>query len=121
MIRSELVRMLVLDVVANDYEEVEKIETDVRELAMGCGIALQSIEVLAALRDLVEAGLVKAYRFLPGAQKYEEIHGLPPENEFRDCWFWITSKGKLQIEASDGLWPFDEDGIIRKGWSLTGG
>lgn len=115
MNRRELARMFVLDVIADDYENLEKICMEATGLSVRAGLSIMRSEILQALVDLIKADLAKAYRLttIPTA---EEIQGVPPLEKFGDYYFWVTSKGRnIQVSDYPG-WPFDENGLLRTDW-----
>ncbi len=123
MRRSELVRTFVLNGIADDYENLEQITKQVDGLSAGCGMTIQSSEILEALGDLVRAGLAKAYRLSSDGAK--EIDGMPSAHEIgspnrttaSDSYFWVTKKGMdLQLSPCED-WPFDENNLLRSDWS----
>ncbi len=85
--------MFVLDAIADDYENLEKIDTHVNRLALECGLTIHSSEVLQALIDLIATGLAKAYR-LSTVVPAEEFQGVPTAAEVKDYYFWVTEKGR---------------------------
>lgn len=124
MRRSELVRMFVLNQIADDYENLHQITKQVTPLASACGLTIETSEILHALRDLVTADLARAYRFLPPANTTEEIRGMPPADEIgspdvsmrEDVFFWVTPKGRELVLADSPDWPFDDDLVLRSDW-----
>lgn len=115
MTRSELIRMFVLDVIADDYEDLEKIYADANELAERSGLSIQKSEILEGLIDLIGSGLASA--FILTTVPIQKIDGVPPLDKMKDYYFWVTNKGK-ELQLSDyGGWPFDEEGKLRKAWA----
>jgi hypothetical protein len=82
--RSELVRVFVLNELADDYEEFDHISENVIKLGVDCGLTIHSSEILDALMYLIESGLAKAYRL--GGPTAEEIQGVPPRDEIEHWW-----------------------------------
>jgi hypothetical protein len=125
--RSEFVRRLVLNSIADDYENVDQII--LREVAGNagkCGLAVERPEVVEALAGLIEEGLAKAY-ILSGDSRDPfagELPGMPPMDvveEYFRTYFYITKKGldHHSLHRSDGTWPFDDEGDLRQDWHLT--
>jgi hypothetical protein len=122
MHRSQLVRMFVLDAIADDYENFEQITKHVTSLSSLYGMPIASSEILQALSDLIGADLAKAYRL---SNEVEEISGMPPPSEIgshnlttaNDIYFWVTKKGAdLQLlHCAD--WPFNDDNVLRSDWT----
>src|SRR5438270_3038149 len=93
MKRAELIRMLVLDTIADDYENFEKITDEVKRMADQAGLYTNAGEIQGAVIDLSEMGLAKVYRLSPN-DRTEELDGIPPLNEIDDYYFWTTGEGK---------------------------
>jgi hypothetical protein len=119
MIRSELVRRLVLNSICDDFENVDQvILRDVSEAGAECGLLIERSEVVDALAGLIDDGLAKAY-ILAGSGRDPfsgELQGMPPmdviEENFR-TYFYITKKGMDLHLADDTWWPFDDEGEPR--------
>jgi hypothetical protein len=79
MNRTELVRLLVLNEISDDYENVDQvILRHVAELSAKCGYTIERSEIVDALYGLIEDGLAKAY-LLPGTERRAtELQGMPP-------------------------------------------
>jgi len=91
--RDELIRMFILNGIADDYENLEHITKTVVALGVKCGLRIDSSEIWHELANLIEAGLAKAYRLLKTPP--EEIKGIPSSEDLDDfyCYFWITDQG----------------------------
>ena len=113
--RKELVGMFVLDAVADDYENFEKIASTVEDFARRCGLPIALPELLEAVEDLVRSGLVKAYRLSP-TKPVEEVSGVPQRSEIHSCYFWVTEAGAAVQAAEYDGWPFDEHGELKSDW-----
>jgi hypothetical protein len=75
--RRELVRFLVLGWIADDYENLTvSIAGPVTEDGARCGLAIERVEIVQALVELVELGWAKAY--VPQSNELVEIDGMPP-------------------------------------------
>ena len=123
MNRSELLRLFILDDIADDYEEIEHITGNVTALAQKCGLTVSSGEVREELMNLIDAGFAKAYRFT-GRHLPEDIRGRPLPEELEETatgyvYFWITESGRELHGSRDDWWPFDDDDSLRIDWSLT--
>ena len=109
--------MLVLDVIADDYENLDMVTAEVEKSSSRCGLSVRPDEVRLALVTLIETGLAKAFRLYATMQPPDEIEGVPPPGDMDNCYFWITPEGmKIQLSDYDS-WPFDELGRLRKGWT----
>jgi hypothetical protein len=106
MLRSELVRRLVLNSICDDFENVDQIILrDVASAAANSGFTVDRAEVVTALTSLVEEGLAKAY-ILTGTGRNPfsgELNVMPPmdvvEEDFK-TYFYITKKGlELRLSA----------------------
>jgi hypothetical protein len=113
--RKQLVSTFVLDVIADDYESLEKIYTDVAVLGTHCGMLIEKSEIFQALLALVESGLASAY--ILTTEPVQEIRGVPPLDQMNDYYYWVTDKGKQVVLADCSGWPFDDDFHLRKDWS----
>ena len=125
MIRSEFVRRLVLDSICDDFENIDQmILRDVSAVGFKCGLTIARQEIVQALASLIADGLAKAY-YSPGPERSPfsgEVAGMPPtdvvEEDFR-TYFYATKDG-IDLQVADGTWwPLDDDGIVRKDWSLA--
>lgn len=117
MKRYELIRLLVLVDISDDYEEPAHIYQNIAERAGILGITVRPQDVDGALADLTESGLAKAYKLSTRAPA-TEIQGVPPLGRFQDYYFWITEKGKAVVDSTrDEQYPFDDEGGILPGWS----
>ena len=115
MDRNEILRMFILDVLADDYENLEKIRREVTELGARAGLTIEQPEISRGVTDLTDSGLVRAYRLSP-TRPAEELQGVPPPEEVEDLYYWLTDKGR-EIQLSDyPQWPFDEAGNLRGDW-----
>jgi len=105
----ELIRMLVLNEIADDYEEPKHLHEQLASLAERCGMTIQPLDVRHALIDLVRIGWAKAYR-LSQKEPVEEVRGTPSAELAEDYYYWITDKGR-QVQSC-----FDDTGEIIPGW-----
>ncbi len=116
--RRELVQRLVLNSICDDYENlVVSIKPAIDRDARDCGIEISELEIVDALRNLVDLGWAKAYRL--GGKNAVEFDQMPTIDEMRDfygAWFHITDAG-MKVQLADyGGWPFDDEGALRKDW-----
>jgi len=119
MVRSELVRRLVLTSISDDFENVDQvILRDVANAGAKCGLTIERSEVVDALARLIEDGLAKAY-LLSGTTRDPfsgECQGMPPMaiiEEAFTTYFYITKKGMDFLLSEDTWWPFDDEGRPR--------
>jgi len=121
MSQHDLIRLLVLVEISDDYEEPEHVYENVAKRARLCGMVIQFVDVRTALMELVGSGLAKAYRLSTTAQAME-IQGFPPVDQVHEYYFWITEKGKGIVDSTRGdSWPFDDEGDLRPDWSPPSG
>ena len=124
MTRSEFVRLLVLNSICDDFENVDQIILpDVARTGARCGLTIERFEVVDALASLIADGLAKAY-ILPGPERSPfsgELPGMPPMDEVEEnfkTYFYITKKG-MDLHLSDREWfPLDDEGELRKDWQF---
>jgi hypothetical protein len=118
--RDELIHVFALDVMADDYENLEQVYQGVSRLASRCGMAVEPHALKSAVDqavvDSVQRGLAKAYRLSPTAP-VEEIDCLLHLGQVQDLYFFITDEGR-QLVSSYAGWPFDENCSLLPGWSL---
>jgi hypothetical protein len=70
--RRELVRLMVLREISDDYENLTvSIEPPILEDSGRCGLAIERSEIVGALKELVELGWATAY--LPQSKELVEI------------------------------------------------
>ncbi len=118
MNRIDLTTILALNAIADDYENLETISQDVRQLGERCGLIFGHTEIEAAVLYLLEFGFAKAYRLSPYGPP-DEVVGIPSLAEITSLYFFRTEMGsELQLRPIEG-WPFDEHGSLRHGWHLS--
>jgi hypothetical protein len=125
MRRSELVRMFVLNKIADDYENLHQITKQVEPLGSACGLSIETSEILQALGELIAADFARAYRLSIMSRTAEEIQGMPPAHEIGspdvpmvvDAFFWATEKGRQLARSKATDWPFDDDRVLRSNWN----
>lgn len=122
MDRSGLVRLMVLNEICDDYENVDQIIfPQVAKQAAKCGLTIERSEIVDALAKLIQDGLAKAYLLSPFEPFSTELEGMPPldviEQDF-ETYFYVTEKGKGIAVAvfDDTRWPFDDLGELRSDW-----
>jgi hypothetical protein len=122
MNRAELVRLMVLNEICDDYENVDQIIfPQVARQAAKCGLAIERPEIVDALAKLIQDGLAKAYLLSPFEPFSTELEGMPPldviEQDF-ETYFYVTKKGMDLQLSEDVSWPFDDEGELRQDWRL---
>ncbi len=119
MTRREQIRMFVLAVIADDYEEIEHITERIAAWSGACNLEISSEEIVEALITLTREDCARAYHLLgtPGNQPEEIKVTLSPDQiQLRDPYFLITDKGVEEINLPSDGWPFDDEGLLRKEW-----
>ena len=124
MDRSELVRLMVLNEICDDFENVDQmILPGIARAAAKSGLAIERSEIVDALAGLVKDGLAKAYILTPpcGDPFSREFQGMPPldvvEEDF-ETYFYATKQG-LDLQRSGATcFPYDEHGNLRPDWAL---
>jgi hypothetical protein len=109
MSHDEQLRGLVMDAVANDYEDAEMILEEVSKWCSEDALPFKpgQRDILAALTHLIDARLVKAY-FLSAREPPKEIRlpraggmvKIPDGDSETGCYFLLTKEGH---EVLDGL------------------
>jgi hypothetical protein len=119
MIRSELVRRLVLNSICDDFENIDQvILPEVAEAGAKCGLTIERSEVVETLAGLIENGLAKAYVLRGSGDDpfSDELKGMPPmdavEQDF-ETYFYITKKGMDLHLSGVAWWPLDDEGKLR--------
>jgi hypothetical protein len=119
---SELIRLMVLNSICDDYENVDQIILP--EVAKDCaklGFAVERSEIVKALGELIEDGMARGYLLSPREPCCTELQGMPPLDiveEYFKTYFYITKKGMDFHLSDDTWWPFDDDGEPRPDWHL---
>ncbi len=113
---------MVLDAMCDDYENIDQIILP--EVARDCarlGFSVGRTEIVKAVGELIQSGLVKAY-LLSGTEPFAtELEGMPPVDvveEYIKTYFYITKKGLDSHLSGDTWWPFDDDDNVLPNWHL---
>jgi hypothetical protein len=126
MDRRELIRLLVLNEIGDDFENVDQIILPhVAKGAAKCGLAVERSEIVDALAGLVKDGLAKAYNLTPPVRDpfSRELQGMPSLDvveEYFTTYFYVTKQGMDLQLSDDTAWLFDEEGNPRPDWHLGG-
>jgi peroxiredoxin len=97
--RKQVIKELVLEAVANDYEDFTYIEKDVQERASKYGAgkcAVSREEVLTALQQLICEDHVRAYN-LSAASPGKAVQVTFSATAVGELWFYITPHGKSVV------------------------
>jgi|SRR5580692_5909154 hypothetical protein len=122
MNRSELIQRMVLNVMCDDYENVDQIILP--HVARDCaklGIIVERSEIVKELGELVARGMAKAYLLSSREPFSVELEGMPPldivEENF-ETYFYPTKKGMDFHLSNHTWWPLDDDDESLPNWSL---
>ena len=124
MTRAEFLRLMVLNEICDDFENVDQIILpNVAASAGKLRLLVERADILESLRGLVGDGLVRAYDLSNCRDPFSgELDGMPSlevvEEHFR-TYFYATEKGKDLQNSDNSWWPFDEDGSVRSDWKIA--
>ncbi|MDP8980206.1 MAG: hypothetical protein M3O35_06410 [Acidobacteriota bacterium] len=119
MKRSEFVRRIVLDHIANDYENVDQtILGEVADFGARCGLVIERPEVVEALAGLIETGLAKAYLLSNTATELPGMPAIDVVEEDFETYFYVTKAGKELVQSDETWRPFDDEGSLRLEWKI---
>ena len=113
MTRTELIRLLVLREICDDFENVDQIILpNISRDGASYGFTVERPEVVEALAWLVTEGLAKAYILSSRPPHETQIGGMPSidhvEDDFR-TYFLATDNGRHLHRADDSWWPFGDE------------
>ena len=97
--RKQVIKELVLEAVANDYEDFTYIEKDVQECASKYGAGKRAVsreEVLTALQRLISEDYVRAYN-LSAAPPGKAVQAAFSVTAVDKLWFYVTPQGKSVV------------------------
>ena len=108
MDREQTVRLLVLNSICDDYENIDQIILpEVSRWGAQLGLTIERGELVRTLAWLVESGMAKAYILSEWEPHETELDGMPPMDEIEEdfhTYFHITDKGmKLHLEPNEIL------------------
>ena len=113
----EIIRLLVLSEISDDFEEPKHIHERVSDRGRAAGLAIETTDVENAIVDLLRLGLAKAYRLSPSAPE-TEVFGVLRLEALRECYFLITERGLNTLaDWRKEWWPFDDEGDFLPDWS----
>ena len=87
--------------IADDYDEIDRITDFVTEFAAKCGVAVKPEEVRAHLLDLLNRDLARAYRLSPDFD-FEEFPGVTRLEDFDELYFLLTENGQKESRSPWG-------------------
>ncbi len=117
MTRRDLIWLLVLAEISDDYEEPEHIQERVARRAEICGTLAEAEDVRQSLIELVNSGFAKVYRLSPKAP-VAEIPEFPAADSYGDYYYYITKEGKDALAAKRDRWPLDGEDSLLPGWVI---
>jgi hypothetical protein len=115
--RSDLLEVLVLNVIGDNYEDLAHIGGRVGLDAGDCGMNFSLPELTHALAGIIRRGWASAYRLSGKAPYAVELAGVPPAEEIADFYHTATAAGLAILAADIPGWPFDDHGKLLPGWS----
>jgi hypothetical protein len=111
MTRTDLLRILILNDVADDYENLEHVTAEVARVAAINRLRIDREEVCIELSNLIAYGLIGAYRL--SASSINEVAAVTAAASLGDYYYWQTPKGRAAHQNVE--WPFDDEGRLLSG------
>ncbi len=108
--------MLVLDVVADDFENFEKMLEEMAVLSAAVLMNISPADVTEAIAFLITRGWIKAYD-LRTQRAPIELPGVPPPEQIEECYYYQTLLGK-KINGIDDYCPLDDEFKLKSSWSF---
>jgi hypothetical protein len=118
--RRELVRLMVLMEIADDYENLTvSVAGPVVEDGVRCGLTIEKSEIVQALKELVELGWATAWQLGKDSHEFDHMPSLEEMEDFNGAWFYRTEAGLevIRVSRGRGVWPFDDEDDLRKDWT----
>jgi hypothetical protein len=99
--KSDWLRDAVVNACADDYEDIVRINADVKDFAQQDGVRVSEEEVVTGIEIALAAGLIKCYE-LSGREPFRREAELDKSRlvEFGQ-YFYVTAKGKEFLLAED--------------------
>jgi hypothetical protein len=94
--RHQLLWLMVLSAIADDYESFRIIAHETSEWAGELGLAVSHTEILGVLADVIAEGFAKAYVLSPQVPYVEDAEYSSERSQF--LWYWITDEGKVVLK-----------------------
>jgi hypothetical protein len=98
MERNKLIQGLVMDSIADDYEDLSMVVREVSTWASERGSSVAKSDIKKALLDLIRDGLAAAYRLTPSTR--EKIQGRPESDMLGKCHFLLTEEGQAELKKA---------------------
>lgn len=99
---NQIVKECVIRAVSDDYEEFQRVLTDVTAWAAERGIVVDRGGVLSALEDAIAEGYARAY-VLSGTAPYSTPVQYSAAR-LGDLWFYVTPQGKQLARELQEEW-----------------
>ena len=114
--RRELLKMFVLDTLADDFEHFSKIVSETRHLSQACGVVVEHREIGDALNELLRLGWVEAYRLRPdGPAILLQVQQVTND---QGVYYLLTESGRDAQVREYADWPFNSDSSLREDWDI---
>lgn len=91
----DVVNDYVINVVANDYENMELISEEVSSWSSSKGRSVSPDLIIDAISELIKEVLIGCFRFSTSSGKYETSDF--ERDNINDFWFLISTKGKALL------------------------
>lgn len=100
---------IILDVVADDYEDFEMVVSEVSKWAVKSARKVQLFEIERALLHAIEEELVQAFDYSESSAQYIAVK--VDGQTLRNRWFYITVAGKAKLLEQDAKVSLTRDPI----------
>jgi molybdopterin synthase catalytic subunit len=100
-------REMVLDAVADDYEDFDMVVAEVSKGTSNSAQTPDIDQVVQALMESIAEKDVQAFEYIEGSSRYVPVEA--KLETIRDRWFYITEKGKRKLSE-----PVDSVALTRK-------
>lgn len=105
--RENLLKIFVLNELADDFENLEMVAGECGILAAKCGIRIVDKDVIETIAALIKDGSLRAM-WLSRADDPRPIEGVPANEDFYRVYFAHTDAGVRR--HSENPWPLDDYG-----------
>jgi molybdopterin synthase catalytic subunit len=92
-------REMVLDAVANDYEDFDMVVAEVSKWMSNSARTPDIAQVAQALMESIAEKDVQAFEFVEGTSRYVPVEA--KLETIRDRWFYVTEQGKRKLSEPD--------------------
>jgi hypothetical protein len=94
MIDKTALEELIMDAIANDYEDLEMIRHEVKKWSAPDANPPSITDIVEGLVALIDKGLARAYRLSPHTEVVEDFRNAPCLDEL---YFYISPRGKAAL------------------------